>query len=195
VVQEPVEIVVVAASAGGIGALTSVLSALPADFPAPIVVVQHLSRDHPSMLAGILDRRSPLTVQEAQDGETLRAGTVYIAPPDHHVLVTSDGALSLSQTELVHFVRPSADVLFESAAASYGLGVVAVVLSGAGVDGAAGVEEVKRRGGVIIAQDEATSASFGMPSAAIRTDTVDDIVPLDEIGRVLRAYAGEPRGG
>src|SRR5262245_22480516 len=106
------EIVALAASAGGLNALTHVLSALPADFHAALVVVQHLDPRHRSLMADILDRRSDIEVKEAVEGEPIEPGHAYIAPPDRHLLVNPDHTLSLSQTQLVHFVRPSADLLF-----------------------------------------------------------------------------------
>ncbi|HYL79558.1 MAG TPA: chemotaxis protein CheB [Candidatus Acidoferrum sp.] len=178
-------IVALAASAGGLTALSKVVSALPPDFPASIVVVQHLDPRHRSLMADILARRTPLKVKEAEDGDSLRPATVYIAPPDRHLLANADGTLSLSQTELVHFVRPSADLLFESVAASYRDRAIGVVLSGSGSDGAMGVEALKKMGGTVIAQDEKTAEFFGMPGAAIHTGGVDFVLPLDEIASAL----------
>jgi two-component system chemotaxis response regulator CheB len=180
--------VAVAASAGGLKALTAFLSALPADFPVPVVVVQHLHREAPSTLAAILDRRCAIAVREAVDGDRLSAATVYVAARDHHLVVNSDATLSLTTSELVHFVRPSADVLFESAASSYRGRLMAVVLTGAGSDGAAGVLAVKREGGYVLAQDEATSDSFGMPAAAIGTHVVDEVLALDDIAPAVIAW-------
>jgi two-component system chemotaxis response regulator CheB len=181
------DVVAIAASAGGLQALSEVLSALPADFPAPIVVVQHLDPRHRSLMADILNRRTALTVVEAEQGSELRPGTVFVAPPDHHLLVNSGGALSLSDSELVHFVRPSADLLFESIAASYKSRAVAVVLTGSGTDGSMGVEAVKKMGGTVIAQDESTSEFFSMPRAAIQTGGVDFVLALNEISSALVA--------
>src|SRR5207249_2587826 len=113
------DLIALAASAGGLRALSEVLAGLPREFPAAIVVVQHLDRKHRSLMADILSRRTPLHVKEAEEGDHLSPGTVYIAPPNRHLLVNPDGTLSLSQSELVHFVRPSADLLFESVAASF----------------------------------------------------------------------------
>src|SRR5947207_15541943 len=113
------ELIALAASAGGLKAITEVLAALPAEFPAALVVVQHLDPKHRSLMAEILGRRTRLRVKQAAEGDELRPGTVFIAPPNRHLLVDPDGTLSLSQTQLVHFVRPSADLLFESVAASY----------------------------------------------------------------------------
>jgi two-component system chemotaxis response regulator CheB len=186
-------IIAMAASAGGLMALTEVLAALPADLPVPVVVVQHLDPRHRSLMAEILDRRTALQVREAQEGDDLRAGTVYIAPPDHHLLVNGDGTLSLSQSKLVHFVRPSADLLFESMAASYADRAIAVVLTGSGRDGSLGVEGVKKMGGTVIVQEVESAQFSGMPSAAIETGAVDFVLPLGEIGPALIVLLGGGR--
>jgi two-component system, chemotaxis family, protein-glutamate methylesterase/glutaminase len=110
------DLVVVAASAGGLSALTALLRGLSSSFPAAVVIVQHLDPHHPSLMAEILRRRTGLDVHEARDGDALQPCTVFTAPPGHHLLIKADGTLSLSETERVHFVRPSADLLFESAA-------------------------------------------------------------------------------
>jgi two-component system, chemotaxis family, protein-glutamate methylesterase/glutaminase len=180
------EIVALAASAGGLRALTDVLATLPADFRAALVVVQHLDPRHRSLMAEILNRRTALRVQEAREGDALQPGLAYIAPPNRHLLVNPDSTLSLSQTELVHFVRPSADLLFESVAASYRERAIAVVLSGTGRDGAMGVKAIKKMGGTVIVQDEKTSEFFGMPDAAQQTGIADFILPLAEIAPALR---------
>lgn len=184
------EIVALAASAGGLHALSQVLAAIPGNFPAAIVVVQHLDPRHRSLMADILSKRTSLTVKQAQEGDVLVAGTAYIAPPNRHLLVNGDGTLSLSQSELVHFVRPSADLLFESTAASYKDRAIAVVLSGSGSDGAMGVRAVKKMGGTVIAQDENTSQFYGMPGAAVQTGSVDFVLPLDEIPSALVTLVG-----
>jgi two-component system, chemotaxis family, protein-glutamate methylesterase/glutaminase len=179
------DIVALAASAGGLTALIEVLASLPADFKAAIVVVQHLDPRHPSLMAEILTRRTPLKVIQAKEGDKLTPGTVYIAPPNNHLLVNSNGTASLSQSEMVHFLRPSADLLFESVAASYKERAIAVVLTGTGNDGAMGVEAIKKMGGTVIVEDEKTAEFPGMPSAAIRTGNVDFILPLTEISSAL----------
>jgi two-component system chemotaxis response regulator CheB len=181
------DVVAMAASAGGLTALSQVLAGLPDDFPAAIVVVQHLDPRHPSLMATILSRRTPLHVKQAEEGEHVVVATVYIAPPNRHLLVNPDGTLSLSQSELVHFVRPSADLLFESVAASYRERAIAVVLTGTGSDGVMGVQAIKKMGGTVIAQDEATAEFFGMPGAAIQSGSVDFVLPLDEIPTALIA--------
>ena len=184
-VEPSFDIVAIASSAGGLAALTRTLSALPADFPAAVLVVQHLDPRHRSLMAEILSRRTALAVVQAVGGEPIEAGTVYVAPPDHHLLANANRTLELAQTELVHVVRPSADLLFESVAAAYRERSIAVVLTGSGSDGAMGVEAVKKMGGTVIAQDESTSEFFSMPSAAIETGKVDFVLPIEEIAPAL----------
>ena len=179
------DIIAIAASAGGLSAVRQLLAALPGDFPAAIVVVQPLDPRHRSLMAEILSRRTNLKVKEAQDGEHLDAGTVYIAPPNRHLLVNADRTVSLTQTELVHFVRPSADLLFESVAASFKERAIAIVLSGTGGDGAMGVKAINKMGGTVLAQDEKSSEFFGMPGAAMATGCVDFMLPLEEIPSAL----------
>ena len=187
------KVVALCASAGGLKALSQILSALPADFPCAITVVQHLSPQHSSQLADILSRRTALAVKQAETGDVLYPGKVYIAPPDHHLLVNSDGTLSLSHTELVHFVRPSADLLLESMAASLKQQAIAVVLTGSGVDGAMGVRAIKQMGGSVVVQNQETSEVFGMPGAAIATGSADLIVSLEEIATTLVGTRGDWR--
>ena len=179
------DIVAIAASAGGLRAVSHVLTGLPPSFSASLTVVQHLDPRHRSLMAGILSRRTVLAVKEAEDGEKLERGTVYIAPPNKHLLVNPDTTLSLAQTELVHFVRPSADLLFESVAASFKERAIALVLSGTGSDGSMGVQAIKKMGGTVLAQDEGSSEFFGMPNAAIQTGSVDFVLSLNEIAGAL----------
>ncbi|WP_433663119.1 chemotaxis protein CheB [Nocardia sp. CA-128927] len=184
--DDPYAVVAIASSAGGITALFKVLGALPATLPVPVLVVQHLDPRHKTVLAELLSRRTELRVKLATAGETAEAGTVYIAPPNHHLLVEPNGVLALSGSELVHFVRPSADLLFESVAGAYGPRAVACVLTGSGSDGATGVSAVKSRGGTVVVQDPEEAEFKGMPSAAVATGDADLVVPLDEIAGVLR---------
>jgi two-component system chemotaxis response regulator CheB len=188
------QIVAMAASAGGLNALSQVLAAIPADFPAPIVVVQHLDPRHRSLMATILGRRTALRVTEAKQGERAVPGTVYLAPPDHHLLIDASGVLTLTHTELVHFVRPSADLLFESAAAGFGERAIAVVLSGSGSDGTMGVRAIKKMGGTVIVQDQQTSEYYGMPGAAVQTGAVDFVLPLEEIAPALQTLVSGQSG-
>ncbi len=184
-------VIALASSAGGLGALTAVLEALPADFGPPILVVQHVSPDHPSHMAEILDRATPLTVTEAVVGDGLRPGTVHVAPPDRHLLLGPDRRLELSGAPLVHFLRPSADLLLESLAATCGPDAVAVILSGTGQDGAMGVQAVREVGGTTIAQEPGAAEFGGMAAAAIATGAVDVVLPLERISEALVDLAAE----
>lgn len=179
------DVVAIATSAGGLKALSHLLAPLHKDFPCAIVIVQHLDPRHRSLMADILSRRTTLPVKQAAEGDKLEPATVYIAPPNRHLLVNPDGSLSLAQTELVHFVRPSADLLFESVAASFKERAIAVVLTGTGGDGSMGVQAIKKMGGTVIAQDESSSEFFGMPNAAIQTGCVDFVLSLGEIPAAL----------
>jgi two-component system chemotaxis response regulator CheB len=179
------DVVAFAASAGGLSALKEVLQGLPEDFPAAVIIVQHLDPRHRSLMADILSRHSKLSVKQAEAEDKIEAGSVYIAPPNHHLLVTPHKILALAESELVHFVRPSADLLFESMASTYKERAIAVVLTGTGSDGAMGIGAVKKMGGTVIAQDETTSEFFGMPSAAAATGNVDFVISLDEISSAL----------
>lgn len=179
------DIVAIAASAGGLTALIKVLSTLPAEFTAAIAIVQHLAPQYPSLMAEILSRRTAISVKQAEEGDILTPGMAYIAAPDYHLLVNGDGTLSLSQSESVRFLRPSADLLFKSVAATYKNRAIALVLTGTGSDGTIGVEAIKKMGGTVIVQDVKTAEFSGMPSAAIETGNVDFILPLNEISSTL----------
>jgi two-component system chemotaxis response regulator CheB len=185
-IAERYGIVALAASAGGITALSRVLGELPVGFPVPVLVVQHLDPRHETVIAQVLGRRTQLRVKLAETEERIRAGIIYVAPPDRHLLVDSAGKLTLTSSELVHFVRPSADLLFESVAGAYGPRAVACVLTGTGRDGAMGVGAVKSRGGTVIVQDPASAEFAGMPEAAVAGCPVDFVLPLEEIGSVIR---------
>jgi two-component system chemotaxis response regulator CheB len=161
-----------------------VLSGLPASFDVPVLIVQHRSEDAADMLAGLLNRAGPLPVYEAEDKQPLEGAGVRVAPPGYHVLVEADH-LALSTEEKVHFSRPSIDVAFESAADTFGSGVVAVVLTGNNDDGAAGLAEVRRRGGMAIVQDPATAERSTMPQAARDAAHPQQVVPLSEIAPLL----------
>jgi two-component system chemotaxis response regulator CheB len=179
------DVIAVAASAGGLDALSAVLGPLPADFPAAVVVVQHVSPRQKSHLAHILSRKTLLPVTQAADGDRLAPGRVYVAPPDWHLLVEPGGRLALAQTPRVRFVRPSGDVLFGSVATCCKDRGIAVTLTGGGSNGAAEVKVLKELGGLVIAQDPATAQQPAMPQAAIDTGCVDLVLPLAEIGPAL----------
>lgn len=179
------------ASAGGVEALVRVLGALPADLAAAVVVLLHQAPDRISELPGILDRRSALSVAHARDGAALRAGEVVVAPPGSHLLVTREERLALILSGDAPPSRPSADLLLTSIALACGPRAVAVVLSGGGHDGATGATAVHHLGGTVVATDEASSHTFGMPSATIaRDDAVDHVVDLGDVAGLLVALAG-----
>jgi len=185
------DVVAVASSAGGLQALTEIVRDLPGTLPAAILVVQHLDPRHRSLMADLLARRTELKTLEARERDPIMPGTLLIAPPDHHMLATEDHRISLTRSALVHYVRPSADLLFESVAGSYRERAIAVVLTGTGSDGAQGVRAIKSTGGTVIAQDPATAAFSGMPDAATRTGVVDFVLALDEIASsIVRLVCG-----
>jgi two-component system chemotaxis response regulator CheB len=177
--------VVMAASAGGLQTLGKVLGALPADFPVPIAVVQHRTATPPNLLAEVLSRRTYLRVKIAADGEKLCPGTVYLAPPDLHLLIGRDGACNLTDGTRIRHLRSSANPLFASAAEAFEGRIVGVVLTGGDRDATDGVQSIKEQGGIVIAQDEATSQIFAMPRSAIETGCVDRVLPIEEIGPAL----------
>ena len=177
-------VVAIGASAGGVAALPTVLSALTPGFPAAVIVVQHLDPHTRSLLSNVLSRTCALPVREARSGAILEPGVVYVAPPGVH-LVLRGGTLVLTDTAPVHFVRPSVDVLFASVAEACGTRAVGVILTGAGVDGAAGMRAIKTAGGRTVVQEPRSAAHEGMPNAASATGCVDFSLPLDEIGPAL----------
>lgn len=178
-------VVALAASAGGLKAIKTILSALPADFPAAVLVVQHLSPNYPSHLPEILSKQTALHVKSAATGDVLRPGTVYVAVPGYHLLVQPNGTLQFSDAPKMNFVRPAADKLLMSIATTYKSRAIAVILTGSNSDGALGVLSIKKHGGIAIAQDELTSEFFDMPKAAIATGKVDLVLPLDAIASTL----------
>lgn len=189
VVGRAVDLVVIGASWGGLNAISVVLGALPADFPTPIVFVQHRSKDSDGSLVTILQDRCGLPICEVEDKDPVLGNCVYVAPPDYHLLVEGT-SFALSIEAPVAFSRPSIDVLFESAADAYGPGVVGVVLTGANADGTRGLRRVKAAGGYAIVQDPATAESRAMPEAAIAGVAVDEVLALDMISPALLRLTG-----
>jgi len=178
------DIIAVGASAGGLGALTELLRPLPVSFPG-IVVVQHLHPAHKSHLASLLTSKTSKRVKQAQHGEPILPGLVYIAPPDEHMLV-GPGKIQLAHSQLVHFSRPSIDLLLESVAGMYGSRSIGVILSGSNQDGAVGMRAIKEAGGTTIAQDPASCEFKFMPQAAISTGCVDFVVSIGVMADVLK---------
>lgn len=177
------QLIAIGASAGGLPALGRVLSDIDGNFPG-IVVVQHLDPRHKSQMADLLSRKSKKAVKDAEHGEPILPGHVYIGPPDEHLLV-SRGKIQLAHSRLVRFSRPSIDMMFGSVAAVYGEQAIGVILSGSNRDGADGIAAIKGAGGITIAQDPASAEFRVMPQAAIDTGCIDVIVPLDDMGEEL----------
>jgi len=188
----PVEAIAIGASSGGVEALARVLPALPADTRASVFVVLHLPRARGSLLVDVFAPRCKLPVREVHDKDPIAPGTIYFAPPDYHLLVDDGPQLALSADEPVEFSRPSVSVLFESAAAFYGDRLLALLLTGAGSDGAAGMQAVQRAGGLTVVQQPASAYMPQMPEAALGRISVDHVLTLDEIMTMFQAL---PRAG
>lgn len=177
---------VIGGSAGALGALLQFLPALPSDFPLPVMLVVHLPPEGESLLPSLLNNRCRLTVKEAEDKEPIRAGIIYVAPPNYHLLVEPDFHLSLSQDAPVLYSRPSIDVLFESAADAYGDGLAGLVLTGASSDGARGLHAVAAAGGRAYVQNPATAEVAAMPQAALAACPDAHVLSLPQAASVLQ---------
>jgi len=189
------ELVVIGVSTGGPTALAQVLSRLPANFPLPILIVQHMPPLFTASLAASLDAKSPLTVKEGKDGELALPGTVYLAPGGCHMKLVAEGGgekrIRITDDPPENHCKPSVDALFRSVANAFPGKATAVILTGMGCDGTLGCRLLKRHGGTIIAQDEATCVVFGMPKEAIQAGVVDIVVPLESIAdEILRSVRG-----
>jgi two-component system chemotaxis response regulator CheB len=182
-------VVALVTSAGGLDALTQVLAALPADLPAAVIVAQHQSPDHTSHLAEILRRHTALGVRDAVNDDELTPGTVLVAPAARHLLVTSEARIGLLDTGRLPPARPSADLLLATLAVTCGPRALAIVLTGKGHDAQAGTRAITYCGGTVFAQDENTSAYFAMPSAAIDTGKVHDVLALTDIAAAIHAHS------
>ncbi|MDO9043521.1 MAG: chemotaxis protein CheB [Desulfocapsaceae bacterium] len=176
------EIVVMGGSAGGFKVFSAILSALPLDFSLPILVVQHLIPGDDGLFYRHLASTIRLPVIEPCDKQWIKHGHVYVAPANYHILVEQNGTIALSVDDKINWSRPSIDVLFESAAQAFGEQVIAVLLSGANADGAAGMLKIKEAGGLTIALDPATAEYPVMPQAAIDSGAADEVLSAEEIG-------------
>lgn len=185
------DIVVIGASAGGVEALTRIVANLPHDLPAAIFVVLHVPPHASSVLPSILARRGPLPARHALNGEVIREGVVYIAPPDRHLLL-GDGVIRISHGPHENGHRPAIDPLFRSAARRFGPRVIGVVLSGALDDGTAGLASIKRAGGVALVQDPDDALYPGMPRSALELVTVDQTLPATALGSAIVALIHTP---
>jgi two-component system chemotaxis response regulator CheB len=186
--------VALAASTGGPAALHCILTALPRDFPVPLLIVQHITHGFSRGLADWLSKECDLHVKLADPGEKLAPRTAYLAPDDCHLGATRDGCALLDHSPPVGGFRPSGTFLFESLVRAFGPAMLAVVLTGMGDDGTAGLKTVKLAGGGILAQDEKSSVIFGMPRAAIQTGLVDHVLPLESIAGKLIELVGLGQG-
>ena len=185
------DLIVVGASAGGLEALRAVVAGLPADLPAAVCVVWHMSTENSGVLPGILQRAGALPASHPQDGEPLQTGRIYVAIPDRH-LVIEDGRLRLSQGPKENRFRPAVDPLFRSAAAAYGSRVIGVVLTGSLDDGAAGMEAIKARGGLAVVQDPDDALFPSMPRSVLKHVAVDHVAAAAAIGPLLAELVGRP---
>jgi two-component system, chemotaxis family, protein-glutamate methylesterase/glutaminase len=187
-------LIVLGSSAGGLQALSAVISGLPPDVPAALLIVQHLSPDYTSRLAEILTHQTGFPVEQAQDQTQIVAGRAYVAPPDRHLTVDQAGYIRLRGTPRVRFSRPSIDILFESAALNFGVRVIAVVLSGGGSDGSEGARLVREHGGVVIAQSTGSAEHGGMPGSVIDKGYAHYVVPLADIAERIIASISSGHG-
>jgi two-component system chemotaxis response regulator CheB len=185
------DIVVIGASAGGVEALTTLVSGLPSDLPASLFVVLHVPNEGTSVLPRILSRKGPLRASHAVDGEEIRQGHIYVAPTDSHLLI-KQGYIRLTRGPKENGHRPAVDPLFRTAARTYGSRVVGVVLSGTLDDGTAGLIAIKERKGIAIVQSPETALYSGMPLSAIESAEVDFILPVPDIARMLTQLANDP---
>jgi two-component system, chemotaxis family, protein-glutamate methylesterase/glutaminase len=194
-----IEILAIGTSTGGPNALAEVIPAIPADFPVPIVIVQHMPPLFTRLLAERLNKQSLIRVHEGEPGKTLESGHAWIAPGDHHMIVERRGAavqLAINQAPPENSCRPAVDVLFRSVASTFGANTLAVVLTGMGSDGVLGSQAVCERGGRVYVQDEATSVVWGMPGQTAAAGWADSVFPIQsmaaEIDRHVRASRQAP---
>lgn len=187
-------LIAIGASAGGTEAIRVVLDQMPPDSPA-VVIAQHIPAEFSRTFAARLNKTSPMSVSEAEDGVHVLPGHAYVAPGGRHFIVVRDGArwvCRLTDTEPVNRHRPSVDVLFRSVAQSAGSNAIAAILTGMGDDGARGLLELKNAGVPTVIQDEATSVVWGMPGSAFKLGAADDVLPIGRIAERLLALATRP---
>jgi len=187
-----IDIIVIGGSAGALDALHAILPALPASFALPIVLVLHIPSNKPSYLTQVLGARCALHVKEAEDKEPLAPGTLYVAPPDYHVLIEKRRCLSLSVDAPVLFSRPAIDVLFDSAADAYGPATAGLLLAGGSEDGARGLASIKRAGGIALVQTPDSAAVRTMPEAALALAPIDRALEPSALGAILAKLGERP---
>ncbi len=177
--------ILIGASAGSLKIITNILTALPKDFTIPILIVQHRRNGADGIMAELLNDHSQLRVKEADEKEKIRAGTVYLAPPNYHLLLEPDLTLTLTIDERVNYARPSIDVLFETAAESCKEKIIGIICSGGNTDGAFGLQQIKLNKGITIVQNPETAEVKSMPLAAIQAANPDYILSPEEISSLL----------
>ena len=188
-----IRVVAISSSTGGPNALADVLSALPKDFPLPILITQHMPAVFTALLAQRLERDTGRSCVEAKDGDPIKPNCTYVAPGGYHMIVqTNEGQpyVRLTLTDPENFCRPSADPMLRSIAAIYGASALSVVLTGMGEDGMRGCKEIHMHGGRLIVQDEATSVVWGMPGAVVNAGLPAEVLPLPQIGHAIMARCG-----
>ncbi|RZJ24946.1 MAG: chemotaxis protein CheB [Flavobacterium sp.] len=181
--------VVIGGSAGSIEVLLKLLPALSSPLPLAIIIVLHRKNSTDSSLADLLSSKTKIRVQEVEDKDPVIAGTIYLAPADYHLLIEREEVFSLDDSEKVNYSRPSLDVTFESAADVYGSSLVGILLSGANADGTAGLNFIKKRGGVLIAQKPETAQSEFMPQHAILNAPIDQVLGVDEMAVFINSLS------
>ncbi|MGD0129006.1 MAG: chemotaxis response regulator protein-glutamate methylesterase [Terriglobia bacterium] len=191
-----VEVVAIGISTGGPNALSELFPTFPADFSVPIVVVQHMPPVFTKLLADRLEAKSNIQVEEGSPGQAVEAGHAFIAPGDYHMIVQKEDRavrIRTNQEPPENSCRPAVDVLFRSVAETYGAGVLGVVMTGMGQDGLRGCEHIRKAGGRVIVQDEATSVVWGMPGYVASAGLADQVLPLNELGSeiVRKVRAGQ----
>ena len=179
------EAIVIGTSAGGLYALKAILEKLPADFPLPVITVQHRAKNERDLLEEILQNSCYLRIKQADEKERIEPGTVYFAPADYHLLIEKDRTFSLSVEEHNNYSRPSIDILFETAAEAYREKLIGIILTGANHDGANGIKKISEYEGLTIAQNPATAQYPVMPQAAVNTKKIKYILELDTIAGFL----------
>lgn len=179
------EAIVIGASSGGMNAIKFIVSLLPENFSIPIICVLHVSPHSDSQWITFLKHQSKLIIKEADEKEQIQPGSVYIAPPNYHLLIEKDKTFSLTVDERVNFARPSIDVLFESAAYAHRHRLIGIVLTGSNSDGAGGIKQIKESGGMVIIQKPETAESPYMPAAAAAITQPDYILTLEDIAELL----------
>lgn len=182
-----IKAIAIGGSAGALDALAAILKGLPPDFSPSIFVTVHIPSGRKNILTEVLQTKCRVPVCEAEDKEPICPGTVYVAPPDYHLLVEKKGTIALSSDEPVLFSRPSIDVLFESAADVYGPSLVGIVLSGANADGAQGLEAIQKAGGTAIVEDPSSAYAAAMPAAALSACSKAQVLSLDQLAVFLKS--------